>query len=135
MEQTDDTQQPKQLLSGLDVLPIELLVYIFSLLPTSHDIVRLRYVSLKMRSISETSSLWSNFLWPWYDRRKERSVNDVSKVYGTHIKQLAFPGNPGGMSPTTAVKMLQQCCNVTKISLATYLSDGDIRKVVELKLL
>ena len=75
MEQTDDTQQPKQLLNGLDVLPIELLVYIFSLLPMSRDIVRLQYVSLKMRSISETSSLWSNFLWPWYDRCEEKSVN------------------------------------------------------------
>ena len=57
MEQTDDTQQPTQLLSGLDVLLIELLAYIFSLLPMSRDIVRLRYVSCKMRSISETCSL------------------------------------------------------------------------------
>ena len=61
MEQIDDTQQPKQLSSGLDVLPIELLAYIFSLLPTSRDIVRLRYVSRKMRNVSKTFSLWSNF--------------------------------------------------------------------------
>ena len=40
MVQTDDAQQSKQLLSGLDVLSIELLVYIFSLLPTSRDIVK-----------------------------------------------------------------------------------------------
>ena len=61
MEQIDDTLQPKQLLSGLDVLLIELLVYIFSLLPTLSDIVRLRYVSCKMRSVNKTSSLWRNF--------------------------------------------------------------------------
>ena len=85
MERTDGAEQPKQLLSGLDDLPIELLVYIFSLLPTSCDIIRLRYVSHKMRSISETSSLWGNFLWPWYDRREERSVNDVLKKCGSHI--------------------------------------------------
>ena len=60
--QVHDAKQSKQLLSSLDDLPIELLVYIFSLLPTSRDIVRLRYVSRKMRSVSETSSLWRNFL-------------------------------------------------------------------------
>ena len=132
MEQTDDTQQPKK---GLDDLSIELLVYIFSLLPTSRDIVRLRYVSRKLRSISETSSLWRNFLWPWYDRREERSVNDVLNMCGTHIKQLAFPGNPDCMLPSTAVGMLQHCCNVTKISLGTCLSGDDVQKVVELKYL
>ena len=41
MEQIDDAQQPKQLSSGLDVLPIELLAYIFSFLPMSCDIVSL----------------------------------------------------------------------------------------------
>ena len=132
---TDDAQQPKQLLSGLDDLPIELLVYIFSLLPTSRDIVRLRYVSRKMRSVSETSSLWRNFLWRWYDRREERSVNDVLKKCGTHIKQLAFPGNPDCMSLSRAVEMLQHCCNVTKISLGTYLNGYHIQKVAELKYL
>ena len=76
--------EPKQLLSGLGDLPIELLVYIFSLLPTSRDIVRLGYVSRKMRSISETSSLWRNFLWPWYDRREGRSVNAVLKIVCCH---------------------------------------------------
>ena len=90
MAQVDDAnyklRQSKQLLSSLDDLSIELLVYIFSLLPTSRDIVRLRYVSRKMRNVSATSSLWRNFLWPWYDRREERSVNDVLKKCGTHIK-------------------------------------------------
>ena len=135
MEQTDDAEQPKQVSSGLDNLPIELLVYIFSLLPTSRDIVRLRYVSRKMSSISETSSLWRNFLWPWYDRREERSVKDVLKKCGTHIKQLSFPGRPGCMSPSTVVEMLQDCCNVTKVSLGTCLSGDDVQKVAELKYL
>ena len=132
MERTNYAQQ---LLSSLDDLPIELLVYIFLLLPTSRDIVRLRYVSRKMRSVSETPSLWRKFFWPWYDRREERSVNDVLKKCGTHIKQLAFPGNPACMSPSTAVGMLQHCCNVTKISLGTCLSGDDVWKVVKLKYL
>ena len=74
-------------------------------------------------------------MWPWYDKCEERSVNDVLKMCGTHIQQLAFPGNPGRISPSTAVKMLQYCCNVTKISLATCLSGDDVQKVVELKFL
>ena len=110
MEQIDDAQQPKQLSSGLDVLLIELLTYIFSLLPMSRDIVSLRYVSHKMRSVSEASSLWRNFMWSWYDRREERSVNDLLKMSlcGTHIQQLAFPDNLSCISPSTAVEMVQQ---------------------------
>ena len=105
MERTGDAQQ---LFSGLDDFPIELLVYIFSMF-TSRDIVRLRYVSRKMRSISETSSLWRNFLWPWYDRHEERSVNNVLKKCGTHIKQLAFPGNPDCICHH---QQLWECCNI-----------------------
>ena len=93
MEQNITAKLSKGPLSRLVELPIELLVYIFSLLPTSRDIVRLRYVSRKIRSISETSTLWKNFLWPWYDSREETSVNEVLKTCGTHIKRLTFPGD------------------------------------------
>ena len=91
------------------MLLIEMIVYIFSLLPMSRDIVRLRYVSRKMRSISEASSLWRNFMWHWYDRLEKRSVNDMLKMCGSYIKHLTFPGNFGCVSPSTAVEMLQHC--------------------------
>ena len=54
MEQNIAAVKP---LRRLEELPIELPVYIFSLLPTSRDIVSLRYVSRKIRSISETSRI------------------------------------------------------------------------------
>ena len=117
-------------------LPIELLVYIFSLLPTSRDIVRLRYVSRKIRSISETSTLWKNFLWPWYDSREEKSVNEVLKACGTHTKRLNFPaGVSRGMAPSTVIEFLQHCCNVTEITLDTSLNVNEVQKVVEMKFL
>ena len=133
MEQNISAVSP---LRRLEELPIELLVYIFSFLPTSRDIVRLRYVSRKIRSISETSTLWKNFLWPWYDSREERSVNEVLKACGTHIKRLTFPGVSRGMAPSTAIKLVQHCCNVTEITLGTCLLNGDeVQKVVEMKFL
>ena len=76
MEQNIDTRQHKEPSIGLEELPNELLVRIFSFLP-SRDIVRLRYVSRKIKSISEIPSLWNTFLWPWYDQREERSLNGV----------------------------------------------------------
>ena len=85
MKQNITVQQAINPLRRLVELPIELLVYIFTLLPMSRDIVRLRYVLRKIRSISETSTLWKNFLWPWYDSHEERSVNEVLKACGTHI--------------------------------------------------
>ena len=135
MEQNIAAQQATEPLRRLEELPIELLVYIFSLLPTSRDIVRLRYVSRKIRSISETSTLWKNFLWPWYDSREERSVNEVLKACGTHIKRLIFPGVSIGMAPSTAIKFLQHCCNVTEINLDTCFNGEEVQKVVEMKFL
>ena len=136
MEQNIAAQLSKGPLSRLDELPIELLLYIFLLLPTSRDIVRLRYVSRKIRSISETSTLWKNFLWPWYDSREERSVNEVLKACGTHIKRLTFPGDfSAGMAPSTAMKFLQHCCNVTEITLDTCLNGDEVQKIVEMKFL
>ena len=108
-------------------------MYIFSLLPTSRDLVRLQYVSRKIKSINETSTLWKNFLWPWYDSREERSVNEVLKACGTHIKRLTFPGVSRGMAPSTAIQLVQHCCNVTEITLGTCLLNGDeVQKVVEI---
>ena len=136
MEQNIGVQQATKPLRRLVQLPIELLVYIFTLLPTSRDLVRLRYVSRKIRSISETSTLWQNFLWPWYDSCEERGVNEVLKVCGTHIKRLTFPGVSRGMAPSTAIQLVQHCCNVTEITLDTCLLNGDeVQKVVEMKFL
>ena len=135
MEQNIAAQQVIRPLRRLEELPIELLVYIFSLLPTSRDLVRLRYVSRKIRNISETSTLWKNFLWPWYDSREEGSVNEVLKVCGTHIKRLIFPGVFRGMAPSTAIQFLQHCCNVTEITLDTCLNVNEVQKVVEMKFL
>ena len=72
----------------------------------SHDIVRLRYVSRKMRSISETSR---NFMWSWYDRLEERTVNDMLRMCVSYIKQLALLSNFGCISPLTAMEMLWHC--------------------------
>ena len=165
MEQS--SRQRNQSLIGLEELPIELLVYIFSFLPTSRDIVRLRFVSRKIRSISEVPSLWNTFLWPWYDKREERSVNDVLKVCGTHVNQLIFPdiigcvrtsvqchewgdlkrGRSGlyvsrthvqevieklfVIAPSTAMKMLRHCCNVTKVTLGICLNGDEVKEIVE----
>ena len=68
---------------------------IFSFLHISRDVVRLRYVSRKIRSISEVPSLWNKFLWPWYDQREERSLNAALEVCGTHVNRLVFPDIAG----------------------------------------
>ena len=162
MEQS--SRQRNESSIGLEELPIELLVYIFSFLPTSRDIVRLRFVSRKIRSISKIPSLWNTFLWPWYDKREERSVNDVLKVCGTHVNQLIFPDVIGCVrtsvqchewgdlvnglyescfrmhvakeklfviAPSTAMKMLRHCCNVTKVTLGICLKGDEVKEIVE----
>ena len=85
-------ESPKQSTNLLS-LPIEMLVYIMSFLPAGRDLVRQRYVSRKLRTATETPSLWAEFVWPLYDPREERSVMKVLKAFGKHIKRLIFPNH------------------------------------------
>ena len=39
------------------------------------------------------------------------------------------------MAPSTAIQLMQQCCNVTEITLDTCLNGGEVQKVVEIKFL
>ena len=108
-------------------LPAELLVYIFSFLPTARDKARLRYVSQRIRSVSETPSLWTKFEWPHYDNREERLVSAVLKVCGDHVKVLCFPDH---VTPTKLVSMLRSCRYVTQVSLGTYLYTDQLGKAM-----
>ena len=95
-------------------LPVELLVYIILFLPTVRDIVKLRYVSRRLLVVTETPSLWSEFVWPLYDRREERSVMNVLKTCGVYIKQLVLPNH---VPPSRIAIMLSHCKNVTRLCL------------------
>ena len=144
---------------GLEELPNELLVYIFSFLPTSRDIVKLRYVSRKIRGISQVPSLWNKFLWPWYSKHDERSLNEALEVCGTHVKRLVYPDifsccqqhewddltmrsycnshkqyfkeTLFMMASSTALEMLRHCCNVTKVTLGICLNGDAVKKILE----
>ena len=95
-------------------LPVEILVYIASFLPTARDKVKLRYVSRTLRVVSETPSLWSEFVWPLYDRREERSVMNVLKACGDYIRRLVFPDH---VTPSKLMRILSHCNNVTQLCL------------------
>ncbi|XP_065893268.1 uncharacterized protein [Dysidea avara] len=94
-------------------LPVELLVYIVSFLPTIRDKVKLRYVSQRLRLVSETPTLWGEFIWPLFDPREEHSVMNVLKACGKYIKRMVFPDH---VTPSL-FKMLSHCNKVTHLSL------------------
>ena len=123
---------PGERFRGLNVLnlPVELLVYIVSFLPTVRDKVKLRYVSRTLRVVSETPSLWSEFVWPLYDRREEHSVMNVLKTCGDYIKRLVFPDH---VPPISLIEMLSHCNNVTQLSLppVTKLDSEELRLAVQ----
>ena len=97
-------------------LPVELLIYIISYLPTVDDKMKLRYVSRKLRLVvNETPSLWSEFVLPLYDRRQERSVMNVLRACGDYIKRLALPDH---VKTPTLFQMLSHCSNITSLCLS-----------------
>ena len=95
-------------------LSVELLVYIVSFLSTS-DKMKLRYVSRSTQVVvSESPSLWRQFLLPQYDYRQERSVMNVLRMCGDYIKRLTLPGH---MRKITVFQMLGHCNNILSLCL------------------
>ena len=131
-------------------LPTEVLVKIMSFLPETLDKINLRYVSRRLRSISETPLIWRVVVWSDCDRREEKCLYNALKVCGVHIRQLSFPqhvigpialptivktvGKENGqtilklLQMSEVVKILQYCGNVTHLSLPAVdysISHGD----------
>ena len=96
-------------------LPVELLVYIVSFLTDVRDKVKLRYVSRRFKSISETPSLWRKFVWRYYGRLEERCLCKLFKACGRHIAELSFPHH---VTPSKLVKLLEYCGDVRNLSLS-----------------
>ena len=119
-------QKPVNILN----LPVELVVYIVSFLPTVRDKVKLRYVSRTLRVMSETPSLWSKFIWPLYDRREELTVINTLKDCGGYVKRLGFPDH---VTPSTLIEMLTHCNNLTQLYLppGTKLDSEELRLAVQ----
>jgi len=111
------------------ILPVELLVYIFRLLPTIRDRAKLRYVSRRTRLVCETSTLWREFVWPFYGTGEERCVSSILETCGEYIKLISFPNYIP--VPSQLEQMLHHCRNVTKLSLGTCLSANQLERVVE----
>ena len=133
-------------------VPNEVLVKIMSFLP-ARDKVKLRYVSRKLLSISETPSLWHEFVWPDCNFREEKSLHTVMKACGVHIRRLSFPRRliqpripPNVFSlPIVAQKMvrmsemakiLQYCRSLTHLSLGDlgahgYYPDKQLREAIQ----
>ena len=110
----------------LVALPIELLVYIFSFVTSTRDRVKLRYISQLLKAAVETPSLWRDFIWPHYDFREKRCIENVLKSCGRHVKQLSFPNH------AIHVKSLQYCNNVLRLSLPSVkLSVNQLRTIMQ----
>ena len=120
----EETSQSTNLLT----LPVELLVYIMSLL-VIQDRIRIRYVSRRLRCVSQVAALWSEFVWPYFESRHEHYVSDTLNACGDHVKQLRFLIT---MPSAKLVRMAKNCVHVTQLCLPpkVYLYPSQLEKVV-----
>ena len=130
MEQVDKSADDWWEVLKILSLPVELIVYILSFLPTARDKAQLRCVSRKMQVVSETPSLWSEFVWPLYDHREKCTVMNTLKACGEYIKRLVFPDH---VTPPVLLEMLSCCKKVTQLSLPpeTTLDSEELRITVQ----
>ena len=129
MDHNDNVESNGEPLNIL-TFPSELLVYILSFVTNVRDIVKLRYVSRRFRSVCEMPSLWREFIWPNLDIREERCVKNLLKLLGGHIERLIFPDHV--IIPSKLVPMLQHCTNVIELSVPTSkLNCNQLEKVLK----
>ena len=83
-----DSAAPGDKEHNLESLPTELLVYIVWFLPSILEKAKLRYVSRRLRSVGETSSLWNKFVWPQFDSREEQCVKSLLDMCTSREKDL-----------------------------------------------
>ena len=136
----DEQGDGKESLSLLLTVPIELLIYLISFLPT-RDKLKLRFVSRKLRSVCETPSLWRDFVWPYYHNGDDDYVHNVLKLYGQYVKRISFYHGlyrvsrenraygfvdskldsdlVGDVTHSQLLKYLEYCNNLTELSLPT----------------
>ena len=111
-------------------LPTELLVKILSYLPT-RDKFMARYISQRFRAATEIPSLWKDFVWPDYEPRHVRNLNEILKAYGEHVRQIVFPAH---MTPASILEMARSCAKVTHLSFPrnTLLTLDDLKEIVNI---
>ena len=83
----DMMEHSRKPLSGLLTLPTESLIYIVTFL-TTRDKAKIKCISSRLRGVMETPSLWSEFLWPYYDSCEECCVCNLLKSHGVYIKTI-----------------------------------------------
>ena len=144
--------EQKQSQSGLEtrnilLLPPEILLHIFTFLTEAREMVKLRSVSRRLRSISETPSLWRQFVWPYYNLREKDYLYSILNRFGQHIEQLSFPQHVMLTRPVVKslphfvaakrmlglVDGLHFCNNLTLLSLAVGpdLTSEQLKEVVQ----
>ena len=109
-----DSTAPEDKERNLESLPTELLVYIVSFLPTIREKAKLRYVSRRLRSVGEATSLWNEFVWPQFDSREELCVKNLLGVCAQQVKRIGFPDL---VRISGLLQPLSRCCKLTQLSL------------------
>ena len=113
----------------MDNLPTELLLKLMCYLPT-RDKVTMRYVSRRFKDVSETPSLWREFVWPDYEPLHVRSVISVLKASGEHVRKIFFPAH---VAVTKILEMVQCCTKLQHLCLPEgfQLLLDDLREIVQ----
>ena len=96
-------------------LPTELLLKIMCYLPT-RDKITMRYVSRRLKHVSEIPLLWKEFVWPDYEPHHLRQVSDTLKAYGDRVRRILFPAHVC-VTPMKVLEMGRCCTKVMHLSL------------------
>ena len=125
MGETDEDDNEQQFLS----LPNEILVFIISFLACARDLVKLRYVSKRIRYVCETPSLWRKIVWKRFEVREVCGIKEVFKECGIYIKKLLFTDHVTVPS-TKLATIVRYCLNLVELRLSTMLNNKEVKRAI-----
>ena len=127
-------------------LPTEILLHILQFLTEARDRAKVLDVSRRLRSITETPSLWREFKWSYYNYHEKDHLLRLMKKFGKHIERLSFPQHVMLSRPAVKnvphlaaaksmhglVNALYYCNYLTHLSLSIgpHLTSEQLREVV-----
>ena len=130
MNMDGKVDSPQRSLKNFTNFPIEIVVYIFSFITGARDRLSVRCVSRLFRCISQTPSLWRQFIWPHLDDSEKPGVKNMLKHHGDSVKQLCLMDH---ISRFELVIMFHHCKHVVQLSLlaSTELPPEQLVKVIK----
>ena len=115
--------------SHLVVLPPELILTIFSLLPLREKLC-VRLTCRRLHSLASDPSLWKHVAWRYYIPADEKLLKTALKLSAPHVRVLQLHATTGYLGYSKILGILKRCRSLCSLSLRGFDVNGNQLKTL-----